>query len=211
MDKKLQNYLDEAFAPYGDFPAQTEVKQELFSNLQEKYKDLKSQGKSDDEAYEATVESVGDISEIMEHVPHDGSKEHHRPSESASFTSNRKFHSESVAQADLAGTSLQFADFRSSDLKDSSFDGSDLSGASFKSTSLKNASFVGANLTDTSFSSADLQNASLDDANLTRAKFHSSTIKGAKVAGAVLVGVKFTRSDTGEVSFDGQTLRGCHL
>src|SRR6185369_14559807 len=75
MDKKLEKYLDEAFKPYGDFPAKSDVKAELLGNLEEKYDDLKAGGKSDDEAYQATIDSVGDIAEIMEHVPHDPAPE----------------------------------------------------------------------------------------------------------------------------------------
>ena len=36
MEKKLSNFLDEAFAPYGDFPSRAEVTKELLINLQEK-------------------------------------------------------------------------------------------------------------------------------------------------------------------------------
>src|SRR5450631_1811501 len=71
MEKKLKQHLDKAFAPYGEFPARSDVMQELLSNLIEKYHNLKNQGKSDDEAYQATVNSIGDISEIMDQVAHD--------------------------------------------------------------------------------------------------------------------------------------------
>ena len=53
MEKQLQQHLNEAFAPYGDFPARADVMQELLANLEEKYRDLKARSKSDDEAYQA--------------------------------------------------------------------------------------------------------------------------------------------------------------
>ena len=34
MEKKLETFLDEAFKPYGDFPARADVVQELLTNLQ---------------------------------------------------------------------------------------------------------------------------------------------------------------------------------
>ena len=37
MEKKFQAFLDNAFAPYGNFPARADVTQELLANLQEKY------------------------------------------------------------------------------------------------------------------------------------------------------------------------------
>src|SRR5580692_2508756 len=64
MEDKLQKFLDKAFAPYGEFPARADVTRELLSNLQEKFSDLKKQGKSDEEAYQATIDSFGDIAEI---------------------------------------------------------------------------------------------------------------------------------------------------
>ena len=70
MEKKLQEFVNKAFAPYGDFPGRADVTKELVSNLQEKYADLKTQGLSDQEAYTQTVDSFGDVDEIMEHVPH---------------------------------------------------------------------------------------------------------------------------------------------
>lgn len=70
MDQKLQSFLDAAFAPYGNFPSRSEVTKELLINLQDKYADLKRQGLTDDDAYQATVESFGDVTEIMEQVPH---------------------------------------------------------------------------------------------------------------------------------------------
>jgi hypothetical protein len=42
MEKKFQALLDNAFAPYANFPARGDVTQELLANLQEKYALLKS-------------------------------------------------------------------------------------------------------------------------------------------------------------------------
>src|SRR5580704_15620044 len=112
MEKKLQKYLDEAFAPYGNFPAREDVKQEMSANLQEKYADLKAEGKTDDEAYQATIDSVGDIAEIMEHVPHDGQSGSEGVAHGASenTSASRQFRSLSMPHSDLSGTSLQSAD-----------------------------------------------------------------------------------------------------
>jgi len=41
MENKLQEFLDEAFKPYGNFPSRKDVEQELLANLTEKYQDLK--------------------------------------------------------------------------------------------------------------------------------------------------------------------------
>lgn len=65
MKQKLAAYLDAAFAPYSDEPSVQETKEELLSDLLEKFHELKSHGMSDEEAYTATVNSIGDISEII--------------------------------------------------------------------------------------------------------------------------------------------------
>src|SRR5579862_9111404 len=74
MEDKLKQFLDEAFKPYGNFPARKDVEQELLANLLEKYNDLKASGKSEDEAYQATIDSFGDVTEIMEHVDYPAKK-----------------------------------------------------------------------------------------------------------------------------------------
>ena len=40
MNNKLNTFLDQAFAKYGDFPARADVQQELLANLTEKYVDF---------------------------------------------------------------------------------------------------------------------------------------------------------------------------
>ena len=70
MEEKLQHFLDNAFAPYGNFPGKTDIIKELLANLVEKYDDQKAQGKTDEEAFKATTESFGDITEIMGQLPH---------------------------------------------------------------------------------------------------------------------------------------------
>ena len=47
MDKKLEEFLNNTFKPDCEFPSLQDVKQELLSNLQEKFADLKSKGHSD--------------------------------------------------------------------------------------------------------------------------------------------------------------------
>ncbi len=219
MEKKLQNFLDEVFAPYGDFPARADVTQELLANLLEKYNDLKQQGKADDEAYQQTIDSFGDVSEIMEHVPHteagtmrgivsDIRKTVTEGVGAATSNNSQTARASALMQADLTDTDLAGKDFSMSALMDASFDRSDLHGAVFKATALRSASFVGANLKDAVFSSADLHDADFNKANLTNTTFSSSALKGATFADATLADTKFTKSDLTGVSFDGFTLEG---
>src|SRR5581483_6701494 len=130
MEDRLQQFLDGVFAPYGDFPAKADVTKELLANLQERYRDYKTQGKSDQEAYQATIDSFGDVGEIMDHVPHK------QPDELASEESRKepsvhklvkeavrtarssrsKFSYTNLTQTDLADSDLRDADFSCSAL-----------------------------------------------------------------------------------------------
>ena len=71
MENKLKNYLEEAFKPYGDFPAHDDVVEELHANLVEKYNDNVAEGMNEHQAYRSTIESLGDVAEIMEQVTPD--------------------------------------------------------------------------------------------------------------------------------------------
>lgn len=150
MNKKLQQFLDEAFAPYGDFPARKDVQQELLANLTEKYEDLRAEGKSDKEAYETVIESFGDVSEIMENVAHDA-KSASRGSDKPSMMDNVKnffkmgdtrFSMTDLHGSDLAGTSLVNGNFSMSDMRGTNFDGADAEDARYKAADLTGTSFV---------------------------------------------------------------------
>ena len=74
MKEKIEQYLNKTFAAYQDFPAKDEVIQELLANLMDKYNDLKELGKTDEEAYNSTIDSIGDVSEIVNHSTNSDAK-----------------------------------------------------------------------------------------------------------------------------------------
>lgn len=213
MEKKLQNFLDEAFAPYGDFPARADVTQELLANLLEKYNDLKKQGKAEDEAYQLTVESFGDVSEIMENVPHAESNTAHDSITSgirkaiadgvkAATGNDHTARASALVKADLTDTDLSSKDFSGSALMEASFDRSDAQGAKFKGAALRSASFVETNLRGAVFTGADLQNVNFNNADLTNATFKGAALKGVTLNDSKLTGANFSQSDVSGVSFD---------
>jgi uncharacterized protein YjbI with pentapeptide repeats len=220
MEKELKKFLDDAFKPYGNFPSKKDVEQELLVNLTEKYNDLKEDGKSDEEAYKLTVESFGDVSEIMEHVAHDNEPvkqvEDNKQSLSKLILDSithpirgvdqGRFRAVSLMDTDLASTQLAGSDFSMSALMNANFDGADLKQSKFKAAALKGASFVGADLTGSLFDSSDLTDANLTSANLTNAKLRRCALKGADLDGVILDNTEFSQSDLSEVAFDGLNL-----
>jgi uncharacterized protein YjbI with pentapeptide repeats len=220
MEKKLQQYLDKAFAPYGDFPARADVTQELLANLLEKFNDLKKQGKGDDEAYQMTIDSFGDVSEIMEHVPHGETSRPHEDKVTSSLYktivtgikevagSKPTLKASALTQADLADTDLSGRDFSMSALMKTTFDRANLQDAKFKGAALSGASFVAANLKMAVFSGSDLHNVNFDNADLTRTMLNASALKGATFVGATLTNTEFNKSDLSDISFDNLVLEG---
>lgn len=222
MEEKLHHFLDKAFTPYGDFPARTDVTNELLTNLVEKYQDLKKQGMSDDEAYQAAIDSFGNVEEIMEHVPHDAKNQETKPErepglrktlkqtlrEAKALMGLSKFGATVLKQADLSDSNLAGEDFSYSALNETVFDRSDLNKATFRAAAITGASFADANLSSATFAASALEKTTFNGANLSGTKFHSSALKGATFAGAMLTNTDFHRSDLGSVSFDDQELNG---
>ncbi|MBW7460745.1 pentapeptide repeat-containing protein, partial [Paenibacillus sepulcri] len=65
MNEKLTHYLNGVFAPYDEVKSVTELKTDLLSDLQERFRELKAEGKNDETAFEMTIESIGDIEQTV--------------------------------------------------------------------------------------------------------------------------------------------------
>ena len=61
MNEKLTNYLNSVFAPYDEVKSVAELKADLLSDLQERFRELKAEGRDDETAFEMTLDSIGDI------------------------------------------------------------------------------------------------------------------------------------------------------
>lgn len=219
MEKELQKFLNDAFAPYGDFPARADVIQELLANLLEKYNDLKQQGKSDNQAYRMTIDSFGDVSEIMAQVPHANRPTRNDKPEASLYKTlisgvkgaagnKPTAMASNLSQADLSDTDLAGKDFSMSALVEATFDGANLRDTKFKAAALNGASFIGVNLTDAQFSSSDLQSANFTKADLTNVVITGSALKGVNFTDATLVDTEFVGCDMSGISFDGLSLNG---
>lgn len=218
MNDKLTQFLDDAFKPYGNFPARKDVQQELLANLTEKYNDLKADGHSDEEAYKLTTASFGDVAEIMEHLA---------PAESPRASKKRglkhtlitaithpingdpeasRFVATDLTDTDLAGTDLRGADFSMSALANVNFDTAAMHDTVFKAAALKGASFAGTDLAGAVFDSSDIQKVNFKGSNLTNTRLIRCALKEAQFTDAVLVNTEFKQSDLEKVSFDGLAL-----
>ena len=65
MNEKLNQYLNGVFAPYEGVKSVAELKADLLNDLQERFRDLKAEGKDDETAFQMTIDSVGDIEQTV--------------------------------------------------------------------------------------------------------------------------------------------------
>ena len=72
MIQKLRAYINRSFENVPKTKKSIEMQEELIANLIEKYNDQCAHGKSEEEAYNFVIASIGDLSELTE-----GLKERH--------------------------------------------------------------------------------------------------------------------------------------
>ena len=60
--------MNGVFAPYDGVKSVAELKADLLSDLQERFRELKAEGKDDETAFEMTIDSIGDIEQTVQEV-----------------------------------------------------------------------------------------------------------------------------------------------
>jgi len=194
MNEKLTNYLNGVFAPYDGVKSVAELKADLLSDLQERFSELKAEGKDDETAFAMTIDSIGDIEQTVQEVAN--------LSRSLERQVLTNFSASNLPESDFAGVSAQKGKFDASALRGSNFSGADLTGSSFKASDVREANFDSANLTDCNFYTSDLTDASFKKAILVRTEFSTSGLIRAKFTGVKLVDAKLTLIDLRETIFE---------
>lgn len=200
MNEKLTNYVNGVFAPYDGVKSATELKADLLSDLQERFRELKAEGKDDETALTMTIESIGDIEQTVQEVAN--------LSRSLERQVVINFSGSNLPKSDFAGVIAQKGNFQASALRGSDFTGADLTGSSFRSSDVREANFDRANLTDCDFSTLDLADATFREAILVRTNFSTSGLVGAQFIGIKLTDVKFTTTDLRKTTFENCTFLG---
>ncbi len=199
MNEKLKKHLDGVFLPYGDIKAVKDLKEELSNDLQEKLNDLTGEGYDEDTAYKMTIDSIGDVSELIEGI-------RVRTGE-LQQTAGMDFSKSNLQYSDFKGISAHDGKFDFSDLRGSDFSGSDLSKCSLKCSNLENSNFDGANLTGAIISKSNLRGASFRDSILDGAVFVYSELAGVCFDNQTLNGTRFDYSGLKQTSFRNAVLR----
>ncbi len=71
MNNKIKNYVDVLFSDIPRTNKAIEMKEEVLSNLSDKFDDFIKQGMSETQAYSMAVSSMGDIDEMLENIKPD--------------------------------------------------------------------------------------------------------------------------------------------
>jgi uncharacterized protein YjbI with pentapeptide repeats len=194
MNDKLGQYLNGVFAPYDGVKSVAELKADLLSDLQERFRDLKAEGKDDETAFKLTVDSIGDIEQTVQEVAN--------LSRSLERQVRINLTAIDLQESDFAGVSVRNSKFEATALRGANFAGSDLTGSSFKSSDAREANFDGANLTDCSLSTSDFTGANFNKTTLVRTKFNMSGLDGVKFGGVNLVDVRLIKTDLRKTIFE---------
>src|SRR5581483_5282211 len=200
MNEQLTNYLDSVFAPYEGVKSAAELKADLLSDLQERFRELKAEGKDDETAFDMTIESIGDIEQTVREVAN--------LSRSLERQVVTNLSASNLPQSDFAGVIAHQGKFHGSALRGSDFTGADVTGSSFRSSDVREATFAGANLTDCDFSTVDLADANFREAILVRTNFCASGLVGAQFIDVTLTDVNFTKTDLRKTTFERCTFLG---
>jgi uncharacterized protein YjbI with pentapeptide repeats len=200
MNEKITNYLEGVFAPHDGVKSVAELKADLLSDLQERFRELKAEGKDDETAFEMTIDSIGDIEQTVREVA--------GLSRSLERQLLINFSAGNLPESDFAGVTARKAKFEASALRGSNFAGADLTGSSFKASDMREANFDGTNLSDCTLYVSDLTNASFKKTILVRTEFNTSDLTGAKFSDAKLIDVKLTTTDLMKTVFENCTFNG---
>lgn len=200
MNEQLTNYVNGVFAPYEGVKSVEELKADLLSDLQERFRELKAEGKDDETALTMTIESIGDIEQTVQEVANLSRQLQRKVAINLSGSD--------LTQSDFTGVVAHKGRFHGSMLRGSDFSGADLTGSSFSGSDVREAIFDHANLTDCTFSAIDLVGASFRESILVRTNFSKSGLDGAHFTGITLTDVNFKYTDLRKTIFERCTFLG---
>ena len=200
MDEKINQYLDGVFAPYEGVKSVAELKADLLSDLQERYRELKVEGRDDETALAMTIDSIGDIEGTVQEMAD--------LSRSLERQVLINFSASNLPSSDFVGVTVHKGKYDASALRGSNFAGADLTGSSFKASDVREANFDGTNLTDCSVYASDLKGSSFHKTVLVRTELSTSDLTGAKFSHVKMVDSKLNMLDLRETVFENCIFNG---
>lgn len=203
MNEKINSYVKNLFTPYEKHKSVAELKHDLLIDLNEKFNDLIINGEDERVAYTKTINSIGDIEEMLKEMIciEEGNVGTHQQI-------LVDFNAQDLTSSDFAGVKLHGGKFGASAIVNADFSNADLTGSSFKSSDIKSANFNGANLTDCVFFTSDLSGANFNGTIFIRTIFDKSGIDNVKFTNCEFTDIKFLMADMRKVEFEGSSISG---
>src|SRR5690625_6930034 len=133
MINQIKTHVQSIFAPYQKVRTAQELEEEFIQNLKERYNDYIKQGYSEAEAYRMTIDSIGEISELIESI----NLQHSELEQAVQMNYSRQI----LRNSDFRSVTVNKGKFNSSYLSDLDFSHSYLTKCEFKSSSLQNCIF----------------------------------------------------------------------
>lgn len=183
MENKLREYLDSIFGPYSGHKQIKEIKEELYTDLSEKLEELRKNGFDEEKAYNLTVESIGNINELIEEIT----------SKSRDLQMKIGF------------------DFSLSDLKESDFNNINAIQGKFDYSNLVKSDFSESNLTGSSFKCSNLEKCNFDKTDLSNVNFNKSNLRGSTFENTKIIDTVFGYSDLSGITFQNMTINGANF
>lgn len=200
MNEKLTDYLNDVFAPYDGVKSVAELKADLLTDLQERFRELKDEGKDDETAFQMTVDSIGDIEQTVQEVANS--------SRSLERQALINFNASDLQKSDFAGVTAHKGKFKGSALREANFDGANLTDCTLYASDLRDTSFRQSILVRTNISTSDLNGAKFADVKLTDVKLTMTDLRKTLFENCTFDGVDFKYSDLRGLCLDGQTFIG---
>jgi len=198
MKDKLKSHLDKIFGPYADLNNVKELKEELYSDLLEKMNDFIVQGIDEEAALEKTINSIGDVTELIDEICDNTRK--------LQMQVGLDFSLSPLMNSDLSSTKIIEGKFNYSDMRGTNFNKSVLKGSQFKCSDLTGCTFDNADLTDVEFNKSDLSKSTFRNAKIDKARFYLSDLGGISFDGLEITGANFDYAGLKNTSFKNCTL-----
>src|SRR5262245_8894627 len=132
-NEQVTTYVNGVFAPYEGVKSVADLKADLLSDLQERFRELQAEGKDDETAFAMTIESIGDIEQTVQEVAN--------LSRALERQVLINFSGSNLPKSDFAGVIAHEGKFKGSALRGSDFTGADLTGSSFYGSDVREANF----------------------------------------------------------------------
>lgn len=198
MEQELKLHLEKIFGPYAELGIVKDLKEELYSDLSEKLKDFINQGNSAESAFHKTINSIGNVSELIEEIVEN--------SRLIQMQVGMDFSLSPLKNSDFSKTKIIEGKFHYSDMRGSDFTNSVLKGSSFKCSDLTDCKFDGADLTDAVFDKSDFRRASFRNSKIEKTRFIHSDLSGLTFEGLKIIGAIFDYAGLKNTSFKDSTL-----